>query len=219
MKKWIFVCAAFLAFLSAIDAGDAIGKVLAVEGTAQAGSRALARGASIFTNEVLKVAPSSKMQVLFTDGGILNLIEKTEYNVKSYAFNSSGKNVYSAELLEGGFRALSGSIAKDHASDFNVKTPVATIGIRGTDFEAMIVDGTVYFGCESGQISVSNGAGERLLSQGEYVASSSTSELGEVTTERFEVFNDESFSPVEEMESETSEPADADVSNSHEDVE
>ena len=43
-------------------------------------------------------------------------------------------------LLKGGFRAVSGLIGRVEHDDYSVTTPVATIGIRGTDYIAVICD-------------------------------------------------------------------------------
>ena len=43
-------------------------------------------------------------------------------------------------LLKGGFRAVSGAIGHVNHDDYEVDSPVATIGIRGTDFTAVICD-------------------------------------------------------------------------------
>lgn len=43
-------------------------------------------------------------------------------------------------LLRGGFRAVSGVIGKVNPNDYRVSTPVATIGIRGTDYVVVICD-------------------------------------------------------------------------------
>lgn len=43
-------------------------------------------------------------------------------------------------LLKGGFRAISGLIGRVSHDDYAVTTPVATIGIRGTDYIAVICD-------------------------------------------------------------------------------
>lgn len=43
-------------------------------------------------------------------------------------------------LLKGGFRAISGLIGRVDHDDYAVSTPVATIGIRGTDYIAVICD-------------------------------------------------------------------------------
>lgn len=44
------------------------------------------------------------------------------------------------KLLRGGFRAVSGLIGKGDSADYRVSTPVATIGIRGTDYTVVLVD-------------------------------------------------------------------------------
>ncbi|HEX4872459.1 MAG TPA: hypothetical protein VFV27_09120 [Nevskiaceae bacterium] len=43
-------------------------------------------------------------------------------------------------LLKGGFRAVSGLVGKNDRNEYRVATPVATIGIRGTDYIAVICD-------------------------------------------------------------------------------
>lgn len=43
-------------------------------------------------------------------------------------------------LLKGGFRAVSGLIGKANPAEYRVSTPVATIGIRGTDYLVVICD-------------------------------------------------------------------------------
>lgn len=43
-------------------------------------------------------------------------------------------------LLKGGFRAVSGLIGKADQNEYRVSTPVATIGIRGTDYIVVVCD-------------------------------------------------------------------------------
>lgn len=43
-------------------------------------------------------------------------------------------------LLKGGFRAVSGLIGKSDPAEYRVSTPVATIGIRGTDYLVILCD-------------------------------------------------------------------------------
>ena len=43
-------------------------------------------------------------------------------------------------LLKGGFRSISGLIGKINHDEYRVSTPVATIGIRGTDYLVVICD-------------------------------------------------------------------------------
>lgn len=43
-------------------------------------------------------------------------------------------------LLKGGFRAVSGLIGKNDPDEYRINTPVATIGIRGTDYWIILCD-------------------------------------------------------------------------------
>jgi hypothetical protein len=43
-------------------------------------------------------------------------------------------------LLKGGFRAVSGLVGHVDRNEYRVSTPVATIGIRGTDYELILCD-------------------------------------------------------------------------------
>lgn len=85
------------------------------------------------------------------------------------------------KLLRGGFRAVSGLIGKGSPGDYRVSTPVATIGIRGTDYIVVLVDpalagdpvladaaggdgagGGLVVGVISGGVFVGNGKGQNL---------------------------------------------------------
>ncbi|MBS0628954.1 MAG: FecR domain-containing protein [Verrucomicrobia bacterium] len=184
-----------LLFMSSLVAAknEPVGKVIAVEGKAQANKRSLSRGSEIFVADVIQVAAASKIQIRFTDGGLLNLIEQTQYQIDSYQFNKTASDNFTANLVKGGFRTLTGDIGKAAPANVKVKTPVATIGIRGTTFSANMQNGQVYFGCDSGRLNITNDAGERTLEAGQFVSAMSMNQLGDVTTERPDALSPELF--------------------------
>ena len=82
-------------------------------------------------------------------------------------------------LLKGGFRAISGLIGHVRHRDYKVQTPVATIGIRGTDYEVRYCNGDcgdiqpapkngLYAGVQSGGIVVANQSGQISDLAGQY---------------------------------------------------
>jgi hypothetical protein len=151
---------------------DTIGKIVALEGQASAvgqeqTERTLSRGSPLYVGDTIVTAPQSKAQVKFSDGALLNLIPDSEYRVDAYQYKQFyKKDRYSAELVKGGFRSLSGSIAKKNPSEYEVKTPASTIGLRGTIIEARITEGGVVFGCESGLAVLTNSAGAITIGVG-----------------------------------------------------
>ncbi|MGH8504449.1 MAG: FecR family protein [Stenotrophobium sp.] len=93
-------------------------------------------------------------------------------------------------LLKGGFRAISGLVGHVNRADYRVSTPVATIGIRGTDYLAVICDaicahdpviaevlpnganalGGTVVGVFSGGIYIENAAGKQTdVAPGQYL--------------------------------------------------
>jgi hypothetical protein len=73
-------------------------------------------------------------------------------------------------------RALTGEIGKRYSPDnYQVKTPAATIGIRGTIYEVRVCAGNcpgqtdgIYFYVLQGEIEVGNASGSVLIGAGQY---------------------------------------------------
>lgn len=115
-----------------------IGKVITATGSVKAKEadqteRPLKRGDPIYLLESILTEAASKVQLKFSDGGLVNLIAQTEYKVESYVFKEAGKKSEAvSSLVKGGFRVLSGKIAKENPTGVQIRTAVATMGLRGT---------------------------------------------------------------------------------------
>ena len=85
-------------------------------------------------------------------------------------------------MLKGGLRSISGVIKKNGGS-YNVKTPVGSIGIRGTHFEIQLVNGDVFLAVWDGAIDLTL-ENNNVLSLGDNEAFSfaQITSLGEVLT-------------------------------------
>jgi hypothetical protein len=136
----------------------AIGKVKA-KGADQS-ERTLKRGDPFYLLDTIVVEAASRSELKFVDGAIVSLIASTEYRIESYAAQTATRDASSvATLIKGGFRAISGAIAKENPSGTSVKSLVATIGLRGTVYEAVLVNDRLSVGCEDGKAVVSNEKG------------------------------------------------------------
>lgn len=120
----------------------------------------LERGASIFVQDIIQLAEDARMQIKIIDGTLLNLIPGSRFQVTDF---SERKGVFSSSLFTGGMRGITGSMAKKNTDQFIIRTPTATIGIRGTVFSINLLSQASYFSCESGNISIANQAGVVLL--------------------------------------------------------
>jgi hypothetical protein len=151
-------------------AQEAIGAVTRIQGevsgTRGGATRALALNASVFRNEVVSTGEAARLEVTFTDNTRLTLGERARLTLDTYAFNSAAGSGTIKLVVVGAFRFLSGQVSKLASSDVSVTTPVATLGIRGTEFWGGPIDNQALgvFLIE-GAVSVSNTAGEQILSQ------------------------------------------------------
>jgi hypothetical protein len=122
--------------------------------------RPLVLGDAVYSGETLNTGPTSVLAVKFSDGGIIVLRPGTRFEIADYVDTNSSVAAWAAtvtanpsappsgdsgshaffSLLKGGFRAVSGSIGKAHHPQYRVQTPVATVGVRGTDYIAVICD-------------------------------------------------------------------------------
>jgi hypothetical protein len=151
-------------------AQEAIGTVSRIQGEASGilGGRTLplSANASVFLNEVLSTGEAARLEVTFTDSTRLTLGEKATLTLGTYVFNPGARRRTIRFALVGAVRFVSGKLAKLVISRVSLTTPVASVGIRGTDFFAGPIDdqalGVLLI---EGAVSVSNAAGRRLLNR------------------------------------------------------
>ena len=84
--------------------------------------------------------------VKFIDNSEITLKPATTFVVEQFAYQAEQPDGDRASfnLVKGGLRSLSGLLGKRNKEKFSLKTPVATIGIRGTYFTAEYVSAGGY---------------------------------------------------------------------------
>ena len=98
--------------------------------------RPLTFGAPIYSIDKLFSGNKSLALLAFRDGGRITLQENSEMDISLYDFQDKTQNDKAFfSLVNGGLRAMSGKIGKIDHSAYNINTPVATIGIRGTGYD------------------------------------------------------------------------------------
>jgi len=113
------------------------GKVSNITGSAlavqNAQVRVLKTGDEILIGDILSTGPDSRLEIAMIDDGRFKLGAQTSFVVVDYTFGQGNDNVV-MELLNGAMDGVSGQIAKTNPDGMKIKTPTATIGIRGTKF-------------------------------------------------------------------------------------
>lgn len=141
---------------------EVVAKVVWVKGMFNAISpdqktRALKKADPIYLNDTLTTDGQTKAQIVFTDNALMTFRPGTEFYVKEYKMAPDGKDSsYIMNLLKGGFRTITGLIAKANPDGYKVITPVATIGVRGTDYSVYLKDGELLIARHAGKPCVTS---------------------------------------------------------------
>jgi hypothetical protein len=183
------ICLLFSAFFyNSVFASESAGKTILAKGKVEAidqsnqEKRKLRRRSEIFEIDTIVTGKKSKAQFSMSDGGLITLKENTEVHISNYKFNQeSGEASATLEVVTGGLRSISGLIKKS-GGDYQVKTPVGSIGIRGTHFAVNVIGEETFFAVYSGNIDV-NLNNQQTLSLGvsESFAFASVNSQGDVT--------------------------------------
>lgn len=104
--------------------------------------RILGNGLPLQEGDVVTVAPDSAALVRLSDGTRMTVRPGTEFQLETYRFREGAPdNSLVMRLLRGGLRVLTGRLTKDAPEAGRITTTTATIGIRGTDFDARLCSG------------------------------------------------------------------------------
>lgn len=145
----------------------ATGDVYAVSADAQ--KRPLSRRSPFFNGDVLHTGDGASAQIRFLDGAVVSLRAATALMVDEFRFTDSGDDDRNfTTLLKGGLRTITGTIGKEDPTKYRVTTPVATIGVRGTHYEA-VYENELSVAAWQGSVSITNKAGQLVVgADGQY---------------------------------------------------
>jgi len=130
--------------LNPVLAKQEVGEVQYVRGllTSQSDgqqARLIGKGEPLHNEDVLNTGTRGFAIVKFVDGTKMTLRPNTKFQINNVSVKKDEENALFS-LIRGGFRAITGTISKFNSKAFKVNTPVATIGIRGTEFDARLCD-------------------------------------------------------------------------------
>jgi hypothetical protein len=173
MIGFLALISAYFLFVSSNYADEVapVAKVVWVKGAFHATSstlqsRSLQAGFPIYLHDTLVTDAQAQAQIVFTDNTLMTLRSNSNFYVDQYAYQpktttSQAVGTYVMRLVAGGFRTITGLIAQNQPSHYQVNTPVAVIGVRGTDYEVDLSDGQLFMRYYHGSPCVTS-AGEAL---------------------------------------------------------
>ncbi|RVU39409.1 hypothetical protein EOI86_09280 [Hwanghaeella grinnelliae] len=149
--------------IGTVDTTKGVITVIRADGT----QVTLNEGDALFQGDTLVSGADSAIGIIFSDKSTMSMaanariiLDELIYDPQDMASNSQVFNV-----IQGAFMFTGGAIGKSDPEDVSVKTPVATIGIRGTKFGVNVdaLDGSTNVTIFEGAVFVQNGGGSVLL--------------------------------------------------------
>jgi len=139
----------------------------------------VAKGQTLVNNATVTTGPQSFAVLKFEDGTAVLLKENTSFQVQHYTYNPKAPENANAifNLVRGGLRMITGLVTSRNRDALKVATPLATIGIRGTEFMAVLVN-PLYLQVINGAITATNAAGTVAFSAGQTGVVTSSTTLG-----------------------------------------
>ncbi|MYM68821.1 hypothetical protein GTP45_18555 [Pseudoduganella sp. FT55W] len=159
LRQFVFTAVAAL-FAGQALAAEA-GKIIFVAGSAQVAGKAAQLNSAVQEGDLLHTGADGYVYVKTLDNGLFILRPNTEARIVSYhidAANPANTRI-KLELLSGVARSQSGEAVKLARQNFRFNTPVAAIGVRGTDFTVFTDKDTSRVAVVSGAITISGFSG------------------------------------------------------------
>ena len=113
-------------------AGDV--KVVSAAGT----ERVARKGVPVSVGDTLLTAQDALAQLKMGDGAIVVVQPQSRLTVAEFHYDGKedGSEKVRYRLEQGGFRAITGAIGRTHKQNYLIETPIAHMGVRGTDHES-----------------------------------------------------------------------------------
>ena len=169
------------------SAQASVGRVLFKYGNVtvdSANARLLRQGATVDEGDVIVTGPKGYVQLLLDDGTKIAIRPNSSFEIEALEMPASatapavGAGITlkaSFKLQKGGFRTLTGRIAQQNPSVYQVTTPAAIIGVRGTNYSTRLCAGDcgsgddgLYVGVSEGGATLTNSAGELDIPKNAY---------------------------------------------------
>lgn len=163
--------------------------------------RNLHDGDAVYSGDSISTGSDSYADLELDDGGRILLHPGSAFQIAEYHFDPAAHGLVDTDnsqpnsiaieemhesaifrLIKGGLRAIDGLIGKSHPNDYAMQTPVATIGIRGTEYDVRYCDNNcldeaengkapdngLYTAVNEGAIGVSDATGVSVIKKGGY---------------------------------------------------
>lgn len=140
LAVWLAACVGPAVAAAPDMRADIVGEIVAAIGESRVASldgqtRLAARADRVRTGDRIETAIGGHVHIRFVDGGLVSVRPLSRLHIEAYR-NGDGRSLAAIKfrLEEGVMRSVTGQWGEANRERFRLNTPVAAIGIKGTDF-------------------------------------------------------------------------------------
>ncbi|CAB1367180.1 conserved protein of unknown function [Denitratisoma oestradiolicum] len=178
LGRWAAFALPLLAGL-ALPAGAVEGEVVFVRGDArllpaEGPARILRAGDKIAPGQGLQTGKDGYIHIRFPDGGFVGLRPASRFALEAYGVDPASPEGLKVRyrLEQGTVRTITGKAIEQDKSRYRFNTPLAAIGVRGTDYVVQVTDNAARASVNAGTIVLAPfGAGCEAAAQGPAIPS------------------------------------------------
>jgi hypothetical protein len=104
--------------------------------------RALAKGDRVQAGDTIATGADGAVLITTDDSGVLAVRARSRLTIEAYKVNGNEQDSVVLSLLRGSLRSITGWISKTAPKNYKITTATATVGIRGTDHEVAVGEGS-----------------------------------------------------------------------------
>ena len=151
------------------SAQEVVGATTRVQGTATAtnsqATRQLRLASPVQKADQLATGDDSRLEITLVDTSILTMGANATLKVNDFVYQDPSQQNALEVFAVGAFRLVSGAINKPDGNNIQVNTPVAALGIRGSDIWGGPIDGAYGVFLIDGQVTVTTNGGSVTLTE------------------------------------------------------
>lgn len=159
---FLLSASACLSVLASTDPSASVGEVTFVIGTsrlidAKGNVAPIVRGMQIRPSDRIETGDSGHTMVRFVDGGSISVRPNSRLAIDTYRYDPANPkdSAVKFQLEEGMARSITGKAGEAAKDKFRLNTPIAAIGVKGTDFIVSANIERVRVAVQSGAVVVS----------------------------------------------------------------
>jgi ferric-dicitrate binding protein FerR (iron transport regulator) len=131
-----------------------------VEGVLGSAVETLSAGSEVFDSQLVRTGEASKAGLRFLDDTTLSLSAQSEVKLDKFVYQGGKTGAMVVQVPRGLMRFVTGTL--DHKS-YAIRTPIAGIGVRGTEFEVLVRGDRITALLTSGAIVIRTQLGRTYL--------------------------------------------------------